>query len=127
MNKIFDKAKYLMLVAPVYAQNTIEIQPQDSNWVDLGTLEFSQIISALIILVLVIASLVFFFILVVGGIRWIMSGGDKAQTEAARGQITSALIGLVIVFSAWAIMAAIGYFFHVDLFEFEMPSVADFS
>jgi len=126
MKEILEKAKYLMIVAPVYAQNTVDLQPEGTDWTNLFNLEFSQIISAAIVLVLVIAALVFFFILVVGGVRWIMSGGDKANTEAARGQITSALIGLVIVFSAWAIMAAIGFFFGIDIFSFDMPSVLDF-
>ncbi len=126
MKEILEKAKYLMIVAPVYAANTVDLQPEGTEWGNIFDLEFSQIISAAIVLVLVIAALVFFFILVVGGVRWIMSGGDKANTEAARGQITSALIGLVIVFSAWAIMAAIGYFFGIDIFQFDMPSVQDF-
>ena len=126
MKDIFKKAKFLGLIAPVYAQNTVDLQPQGTNWSNLFDLELGQIISATIILVLVIAAVVFFFILVVGGVRWIMSGGDKANTEAARGQITSALIGLVIVFSAWAIMAAIGYFFGIDIFQFEVPSVTNF-
>jgi hypothetical protein len=126
MKDISKKAKFLGLVAPVYAQNTVDLQPQGTNWSNLFDLEISQIISATIILVLVIAAVIFFFILVVGGVRWIMSGGDKANTEAARGQITSALIGLVIVFSAWAIMAAIGYFFGIDIFQFEVPSVTNF-
>ena len=125
MKEILEKAKYLMIVAPVYAE-TIDLQPEGTDWTNLFNLEFSQIISAAIVLILVIAALIFFFILVVGGVRWIMSGGDKANTEAARGQITSALIGLVIVFSAWAIMAAIGFFFNIDIFSFQMPTVGDF-
>ena len=58
-------------------------------------------------MVLVIAAIVFFFILVMGGVRWITSGGDKGKTEAARNQITAALVGLVIVFAAWAIIQLI--------------------
>jgi len=104
----------------------INITPEGSDFSTLGTLQLNQIISAVIIVILVVAALVFFFILVWGGIRWIMSGGDKANTEAARGQITSALVGLVIVFSAWAIMAAIGYFFGVEIFSFTIPSVTDY-
>ena len=64
MKDIFKKAKFLGLVAPVYAQNTVDLQPQGTNWSNLFDLELSQIISATIILVLVIASVVFFFILV---------------------------------------------------------------
>jgi hypothetical protein len=53
--------------------------------------------------------------LIIGGVRWITSGGDKAATEAARGQITAALVGLVIVFAAWAILQLIELFFGVDI------------
>lgn len=89
----------------------------------LTNLEVPGIISGLIKLSLVVASVVFFFILIIGGIRWIISGGDKAQTEAARGQITAALVGLVIVFSAWAIVALINTFFpQINIFKLQLPS-----
>jgi hypothetical protein len=71
---------------------------------------------------LVIAALVFFFMLIFGGIKYITSGGDKAQTESARGTITAALIGLVIVFSAWAIITLINAFFGIDILELEIPT-----
>ena len=89
---------------------------------NLGTLTIGGIVSALIKLILIIAFLVFFFYLVYGGIRWIMSGGDKAHTETARSQITSALIGLVIVVSAWAIVELINRFFGINIFELNLPS-----
>jgi len=72
-------------------------------------------VSGFISLILVVAGLAFFFILVLGGIHWTLSGGDKAKTEAARNQITAALVGLVIVFAAWAILALIKVFFGLDV------------
>jgi len=64
--------------------------------------------------------------LVIGGIKWIASGGDKAQTESARNQITAALVGLVIVFAAWAILALIKVFFGIDILTtLTIPSVTD--
>jgi TRAP-type C4-dicarboxylate transport system permease small subunit len=101
----------------------IELQPKTGDFVGLGTLTLPQIISALIRGIVVIAAVIFFFILVVGGIRWIASGGDKAQTEAARNQITAALVGLVIVFAAWAIVALINVFFDVNIFSLAIPTV----
>ena len=65
-----------------------------------------------------------FFMLVIGGIRYITSGGDKAQTEAARGQITAALIGLVIVFAAWAIISLVNAFFGINILQLDIPSAA---
>jgi hypothetical protein len=104
--------------------STINIQPASNDqFSSLGSLTVPGIISAAIRLTVVVAAIVFFFILVVGGIRWIASGGDKAQTEAARNQITAALVGLVIVFAAWAIVALINTFFHVNIFSLAIPSI----
>ena len=41
--------------------------------------------------------------LIIGGIRYITSGGDKEGAEAARGMITNAVIGFVVVLGAFAI------------------------
>jgi len=88
----------------------------------LGGLTIPGIIAGLIRLTLVAAAVIFFFMLVIGGIRWIASGGDKAQTEAARNQITAALIGLVVVFAAWAIVALIKTLFGIDIFTLQIDS-----
>ena len=97
---------------------TIDILPKSgSGFENLGTLSIGDIVSGLIRISLVVAALVFFFILVIGGIKWITSGGDKAQTEGARNQITAALVGLVVVFAAWAIIQLIQTFFGITILE----------
>lgn len=109
--------------------DTIYLQPSPSdtssgnNFGSLFNLTLPGIIGAGIRMVVVVAAIVFFFILVIGGIRWIASGGDKGQTEAARNQITAALVGLVIVFAAWAIVALINTFFKVNIFNLAIPTV----
>jgi hypothetical protein len=105
------------------AQNISLTPAPGSGFENLGGITVAGIVSAAIRLAVVVAAIVFFFILVIGGIRWIASGGDKAQTEAARGQITAALVGLVIVFAAWAIVALINTFFHVNIFSLAIPSI----
>ncbi len=113
----------MSFVSTVLAQDTkIDLSPK-GDFSKLGGFTIPGIVSAFIRLTLVIAALVFFFILVIGGIKWIASGGDKAQTEAARNQITAALVGLVIVFAAWAILALIRTFFGVDIFSLTLPTV----
>jgi len=82
------------------------------------------LISAFIVIVLIIAALLFFFMLIIGGIRYITSGGDKAKAESARGMITSALIGLVIVFAAWAIVQLVQNFFGINIFSLNIPGAA---
>lgn len=102
----------------------IELQPsQGSEFAGLGGLTLPSIISGVIRGALVVAAIVFFFMLVMGGIQWIASGGDKTATEGARNRITAALVGLVIVFAAWAIVSLINTFFGVNIFSLSLPTI----
>ncbi len=103
--------------------DTIKFKENVGEFKNLTGLTVPSIVSGLIRMTLVIAAVVFFFILVIGGIKWIASGGDKAATEGARSQITAALVGLVIVFAAWAILALIKTFFDVDIFSLTIPTL----
>ena len=69
-----------------------------------------------------VAGLIFIIMLLIGGLRWILSGGDKAATESARGQVTAALVGLVIVFSAYAIVLLLNTIFGINILEFAVPT-----
>lgn len=80
----------------------------------------ANIIVMLINISLVIAAVVFFFVFLIGGIRWITSSGDKAQIEGARNTIMNALIGLVIVFSLFAILKLIETLFGVNLLQIDL-------
>ena len=53
---------------------------------------------------MVIAAVLVFFYLIWGGIEWITSGGDKGKTESARNKITSAVIGLIVIASSYAVL-----------------------
>lgn len=109
-----NKIKYAAVMAPVYAQGTVDLGPKN-EWAALGNLTFPSIVSGAISLVMLAVALVFFFILILGGLRWITSEGDQKNVEAARNQITNALIGLAIVFAAWAIMKLIQVIFGIDI------------
>jgi hypothetical protein len=83
----------------------------------------SQLIPNIIGLIFVIGVIIFFFMLIIGAIQWISSGGDKAALESARGRITSALIGLVILFSALAIVSLIETFFHINILSIDISKL----
>lgn len=99
----------------------IELQPT-GEFAPLLDITIPSMISTGIRIVLIVAALIFFIVLLIGGIQWMTSGGDKAATEAARGKITAALIGLVIVFAGWAIIALIKTLWGVDILRLEIPS-----
>lgn len=74
-----------------------------------------KLISAAVGVMLILAALLAFIFLILGGIQWITSGGDKAGMEAARNKITHAIVGLIIVGAAWAIMMLVQSFLGVDI------------
>lgn len=106
-------------VAPLPSE--IQIKP-GPGFEGLLNITLVSILQGAIRLILIAAAIIFFFVLVIGGIQWITSGGDKAGTETARKRITNALIGLAIVFAAWAIIALINALFGVDILNLQIPS-----
>ena len=73
------------------------------------------IISTVIRFILIVAFVAAFIMLLIGGIRWILAGGDEKAVAGARGTITAALIGLVIVLVAYAIIRLVEIFFNVSI------------
>ena len=88
-----------------------------------GRAFLQKVLNLVIELLFIGGSIIFFIMLLSGGIRWIASGGDKTRLEGARGQITHALIGLVILLSAFAIIKLIGTLFGVDLLNLSLPTL----
>ncbi len=112
---------FFLLAQTAAAQTNINIPPPENVPPSIGPL-----ISSGIQAVIVIAGLITFIYLVWGGIEWLTSGGDKAKYEAARGRITAAVIGLVIVIAAWAIMSLIGNFLGINFSNLTIKSWRDF-
>lgn len=53
-------------------------------------------------------------VLVLSGIDWILSSGDKAKIEKARLRITYAIIGLILVLLSFFIVTVVGSLFGLD-------------
>jgi len=104
---------------PVLSQTLLDILAEPNP----GLVFLQLLLHNLIILVFIIAALTFFFMFIIGGIQWMTSGGDKAATEAARGRITAAIIGLVIVFLVYAILKLIDTLLGIDLTEIDISGL----
>lgn len=122
IKQLKNKIQFAAIAAPIYAADQIDLSAK-GDFNKLGLLTPTSIISGAISLVLIVVSLVFFFILVLGGLRWITSGGDEKAVAAARAQITHALIGLAIIFAAWAIINLIATLFGVNILKLSIPSL----
>lgn len=116
------------LLSTVFAQTNLNLGAGTSGaFSGLGTLTLGAIIGFAINAVLILAAILFFFMLILGGVRWIVSGGDKTNTEAARSQVTAAIIGLVIVFSAWIILTFVLSIFGIEGTDFDFQTVETFN
>lgn len=112
----------LFLFSFVFAQEKIELKP-GGKFAGLEEITLPAVVPVLIQVILIISALVALVFMIIGGIKWITAGGDKAATESARGTLTSALIGLVIVFAAWAIIRLIELFFGIHILTLEIPPI----
>lgn len=76
---------------------------------------FQSLIPNAVGLAFVIGALIFFFIMITAAIQWISSGGDKQSLESARGKLTNALIGVIILFAIFALIKVIQDFFGFSI------------
>ncbi len=75
---------------------------------------FGKLFSGLFAALLVAATIWTFVQLIWGGIDWISSGGDKGKLELAQNRLTSALVGIFLVFASWAVYLLVLQFFGLS-------------
>jgi hypothetical protein len=98
---------FLAFTRTAYAQTEIGVCPEstkDLNFNVLCAINPANAFPTLLSFILIAAIVVALLYLIWGGIKWITSGGDKANVETARSHIIAAVIGLILVFSAWFVM-----------------------
>jgi uncharacterized protein YacL len=112
----------LALALPAYA---IDICPENEFDALCGqtATDFTGVISAIIQILFIIAVIVALFFLVWGGIKWIMSSGDKGKVESARNTIIGGIIGLIFVFLAYFILQLVAGLFGIDITNLELPEL----
>ena len=99
----------------------IEILPK-GQFAPLNNIRITDIISACVVIVMVVASIAFVFSLLFGGIKWILSGGKKEKADEAKAQIVNAIIGIFVVFTSWALINLVSTFFGINILEFNIPN-----
>lgn len=112
LNSVFPIQRQLALSIGQY---TIE-NPQGIG----KTAGLNNLLSVGITLLFVFSILLTLFFLIYGGISFITSGGDKQKVANARQKLTFAIIGLIIVLSAYFIVNVI---FNLFGLEFIHPQV----
>ena len=74
-----------------------------------GTDPVTIVVARLINGVLGIVGVIFLILVIRGGLMWMTSGGNEQKIEAAKGQLKTAVIGFVIIATAYSVT-----FFIVD-------------
>jgi len=125
---IIASLSYLMLAPSAFAAliDCTKIAPPFNTLCTITTdpeTALPQFISKAISFIFVIAVVVAIFFLLLGALKWIYSGGDKAAVEGARNTITAAVIGLVILFLVFLIFTVVLKFFGIDIVDIELPSI----
>ena len=79
---------------------------------------FANVVSIAVTL----AGLAVFLMLIVGGFKYLTSGGDPKATESAQKTMTYAVIGLVVIIAAYLILRFLAVFTGIpDLLKFIIP------
>ncbi len=68
----------------------------------------SSRIGTVLSMVLSFLGVLFLILIIFGGIKWMIAAGNNEKVEKAKNMIISAVVGLIIVFSAYALTAFIG-------------------
>lgn len=104
-------------IAQIFNPLASKLNPKDSSD---GFRLFDLVLQKIIGTLFTFALIAFFLYLIIGAIKWIISGGDKGQLESARNQITHALLGLVILLSLFAIARIIETLFGVCILNIDL-------
>jgi hypothetical protein len=98
---------------PALAAGSIDLCNNASgvNVVGLCNVSLGGVVKTALNTVLFVAFVAALIFLIIGGIKWIMSGGDKEGANKAKETVTSALIGLVVVLGSWVLINVILNFF----------------
>lgn len=103
---------------PVYAAITNPVLPQASDPSRAGA-GFAFYVSQLWKTIVIVGGLAFLLYTLIGGLNWVMAGGDSKKVEEARKHITNGLTGLVILIASYALMAFISEVLEIDLLNID--------
>jgi len=93
--------------------------------IEVATIQgFECIIIQILNLAVRLAGIAVFIMLLIGGFKYLTSGGDPKAAESARKTITYAILGLALILISWFILRFIEEFTGVKITEFAIPTPA---
>lgn len=84
---------------------------------------FGRLLSTIVNGIILIGGVVFFIMLLIGGVQWITAGGDKGKLQEAQERITQAGIGLLVLFASWAVIKLVETVFGIQILNINLGSL----
>lgn len=91
----------------------INIANQPINGPLVGIETVADVITKLVSFIYPLASILLFLFLVAGGYQLLLSGGNPEKLKGAKGKITSAIIGFVLLTLSFFLVKVIAYIFGI--------------
>lgn len=85
-----------------------------------GLEQLQQLVIRIVNLIVPTAFIILTIMLLVGGIRYLVSGGDSKATQVAGQTITWALLGIFFLALAWLVLLLIQAFTGVNVTTFDL-------
>lgn len=88
---------------------------------DVATVKgFERVLSNLVAVALELAGVILFIMLLTSGFKYLTSQGDPKAVEGAKGTLTHAIIGLIVLILATVILSIIGTITGLNILEFKI-------
>lgn len=122
MKKFFSRLLPVCTFFLQIAQSARAETLQFTEFGDVATIQSLQTLFGNAVRAVVsLAGIALFVMLVIGGYNFLFSTGDQKKLEQARGTITNAVLGLVIIVAGYIIMRVIEIFTGVNVTKFTIP------
>ena len=112
---------YLASAPAVLAAITNTAVPGGSS-PDSSPAQFAITFATLWQTIIIVGGLAFLLYFLLGGVTWIMAGGDKGKLEEAKGKITQGLIGLGVLAASYVIIKFIETAIGMNLLNITWPT-----
>jgi len=96
------------------------------TWGKSGAVLIAELIGKFLNLAFMIGGLILLVMIIASGIQWMLGGGDKQAIASAQGRLASAIIGFVVLASAYAIINLLANILNIEFlrsFIIEWPGI----
>lgn len=87
------------------------------TWGESGADIVALLIGKILNLLFMISGLILLLMIIISGIQWMLAGGSKESVAKAQGRLTSAIVGFIILASAFAIISLIANILNVEFLK----------